>query len=326
MNRFETMRVFARVAETASFTRAAESLGMPRSAVSTAVQQLEGTLGTRLLHRTTRRVEMTPDGQAAYERCRDLLADVDELESMFREGPQALAGRLRVDLPTRVARNFVIPRLPALLAAHPGLEIELSCTDRLVDVVREGFDCVLRVGTLQDSSLVARTLGAFPVVNCASPAYLKHHGRPRSLDDLARHHIVHYTPHLGARPFGWEYFDGTRYRTRTMAGAITVNNTDAYEAACVAGLGMIQAPRVGLEALIREGQLVELLPKLRAEPMPVSLIYAHRRNLPKRVRLFMDWVADILSPHLVPITPSEAEPEKPGAGRRPGAVSRPRNA
>ena len=203
MNDLDAMRIFARVAELASFTRAAEDLGLPKASVSTAVQRLETHLGTRLLHRTTRRVELTQDGQLFYDRGRELLSDMDELQSMFRRSAESLRGRLRVDMPTGTARNFIIPRLPEFLDAHPHLEIELSSTDRRVDPVREGFDCVLRVGTLGDSNLIARPLGAHRIVNCASPAYLQRYGTPRTLDDLAAHRLIHYVTTFGAKPPAW---------------------------------------------------------------------------------------------------------------------------
>lgn len=298
MNRLDAMQVFVRVAELSSFTRAAESLGLPKASASAAVRRLENLLGTQLLHRTTRRVGMTADGQAFYERCKDLLDQADELESMFRSGPQSLRGRLRVDMSGGLARQFVIPHLPGFMDAHPQLEIELSSTDRRVDLVREGFDCVLRVGTVQDSALVARQLGVLPIANCVSPAYLRRHGVPETLGDLDRHRLVHYVGTLGAPSPGFEYADGARYRSRPMPGALSVNSSDAYLAACLAGLGIIQAPRTGVASLIAEGRLLEVLPQLHAEPMPVTLLYAQRRNLPQRVRAFMDWVAQLLSPSL----------------------------
>ena len=298
MNDLEAMRIFARVAELGSFTRAAEDLGLPKASVSTAVQRLETRLGTRLLHRTTRRVEMTQDGQVFYGRGRELLADMDELQSMFRRSAESLRGRLRVDMPTGTARNFIIPRLPEFLDAHPHLEIELSSTDRRVDPVREGFDCVLRVGALGDSSLIARPLGAHRIVNCASPDYLQRHGVPQTLDDLAGHRLIHYVTTFGAKPDGFEYFDGERYRILPMSGTLTVNNAESYEAACLAGLGIIQAPFLGMRPLLEQGRLVEVLAQWPAEPMPVSLLYAQRRNLPRRVQVFMNWVAEVLRPHL----------------------------
>jgi DNA-binding transcriptional LysR family regulator len=299
MNRVEAMQMFTRVAELSSFTRAAESLTLPKASVSTAVQRLEAALGTRLLHRTTRKVQLTQDGQAYFERCKDLLDDLDELDAMFQEGGQTLRGRLRVDMPTGVARNFILPALPQFLDAHPDIELELSSTDRRVDLVREGFDCVLRVGTLADSNLIARPLGNFRIVNCASPGYLRMHGTPESLDDLVGHRLIHYAPVLGARSFGWEYPDGNGgYACLPMSGALTVNNSDAYQAACLAGLGLIQVPAVGVARQLADGSLVEVLPQLPAEPMPVSLLYANRRHLPRRVQAFMTWVAAVLSPHL----------------------------
>jgi DNA-binding transcriptional LysR family regulator len=294
----EQLQLFVRVAELGSFTRAADSLGIPKGGASTAVQELESALGTRLLHRTTRKVELTQDGRAFYERCKDLLADMDELAAMFQQGGSALRGRLRVDMPSSTARNLLIPRLPEFLRQHPQLELELSTTDRRVDVVREGFDCVLRVGALADSSLIARPLGALRVVNCASPEYLATHGTPQTLDDLDKHQLIHYATTLGVRASGFEYWDGAAYATRPMAGALTVNSSEAYESACLAGLGIIQVPEVAVRHHLAEGRLVEVLPELRAEPMPVSLVYAHRRNLPKRVQAFMAWISETLQPYL----------------------------
>jgi DNA-binding transcriptional LysR family regulator len=299
MDQLEAMRIFIRVAEMAGFTRAAESLGVPKASVSGAVQRLESALGARLLQRTTRRVQLTHDGQAYYDRCKDLLTDIDELQAMFTPAEQGLSGRLRVDMSSGIARNMVLPRLPAFLQLHPQLEIELSSTDRRVDVVREGFDCVLRVGNLGDVNLIARRLGAFAIANCASPDYLRRHGVPRSLQDLAAHQLIHYVSTLGSKSPGLEYSDGDGYSWLPMAGNVTVNNAEAYQAACLAGLGLIQAPRVGLESLLASGELVEVLPDLPAEPMPVSILYAHRRHLPKRTQAFMAWVADVLQPFLM---------------------------
>lgn len=290
----DALRVFAEVAELGSFTRAAERLGLPKSRVSTVVQQLEGQLGTRLLHRTTRQVRLSPDGEAFLERCQALLAEADELQSMFQQSASALRGRLRIDLPIKLARQLVIPRLPEFMAAHPQLEIELSTTDRRVDLVEEGFDCVLRIGQLDDSGLVARRLGVLPMVNCASAAYLARHGEPRTLEDLDQHRVVRY----GRGPALWEYLEDGVRRSRPMRSALTVSNSDAYEAACLAGLGLIQSPRIGLAAMRERGEVREVLPGFNAEPMPVWLLLAHRRHLPKRVRAWMEWLAGLLGPQL----------------------------
>lgn len=304
MDRFHAMRAFIRVAELASFTRAAESLGQPKASVSLLVQQLENQLGARLLHRTTRRVSLTQDGQACYERCKDLLADAEEIEAMFQLEASQLRGRLRVDMNQAVARDLVLPHLAEFLLAHPQLELELSCTDHRVDLIREGFDCVVRVGGQVDPGLIARALGHMEQINCASPAYLQHFGTPRNLQDLAKHRLVHYVPTLGARADGWEYLQAGERRSLDMPGTLTVNSTDAYSQACLAGLGLIQVPRVGVLPYLADGRLVEVLPEYRAAPMPVFLLYPHRRNLSKRVQVFMDWLAGLVHPYVAEQTPA----------------------
>lgn len=300
MSPLDAMQIFVRVAEMASFTRAADSLGVPKASVSLAVQQLESRVGARLLQRTTRRVQLTPDGQAFLARCQDLLADMDELDQMFRDDETGVHGRLRVDLPLAVARDLVMPRLPDFLAQHPGVALELGSTDRRVDLVGEGFDCVLRVGPLADSSLVARHLGYFRQANCASPAYLARHGMPASPEALAGHRIVHYSSTLGDKPAGFEYVDPAsgELRVQRLPASLVVNNSDAYRAACLAGLGIIQAPAHGMQPLLASGELVDILPEYRAPALPVTLLYGNRRHLAKRVRLFMNWLAEVLQPCL----------------------------
>ncbi len=304
MNRIDAMQIYVRVAELASFTQTADTMGLPKSSISAAVQQLESELGTRLLHRTTRRVQMTQDGQVFYERCKDLLADFEELQSLFRNDQAALQGRLRVDMPIKVATEVVLPRLPEFLQSHPALDIELSSTDRRVDLIREGFDCVLRVGELDNSNHIARPLGCYRMVNCASPGYVSRFGFPRHPDELAGHRLIHYVSTLGARDSGFEYLDpdnASSVKYIAMEGALTVNNSDAYLGACLAGLGIIQVPEYGVRAALDSGQLVELMSQYRAAPMPVSLIYANRRHQPRRVRVFMDWLDAIMRPVLVPV-------------------------
>ena len=296
----DDLRVFAKVAELTSFSRAADQLGLAKGRVSTQVQQLEASVGTRLLQRTTRSVRLTPDGERFLDRCKELLAEAEQLEAMFRPAASGLTGRLRIDLPNRVARDIVIPRLPEFLAAHPRLEIGISTTDRRVDLVHEGFDCVLRVGALGDSELVARTLGGLRMRNLASPAYLARHGMPRTLADLAGHRVVHYASTLSTQDAGWDYrdpVDGTP-RTLPMRAALTVNGTDAYQAAALAGLGLIQAPAIGTQALVEEGALVEVLPDFAAPPLPVSLLYPHRRQLAPRVQAVLAWLSQVLAPYV----------------------------
>ena len=295
------LRIFATVAELASFSRAADQLGLAKGRVSTAVQQLEAQVGTRLLQRTTRSVRLTPDGERFLDRCKELLTEAEQLQAMFQPASMGLSGRLRIDLPNRLARDVVLPRLPEFLAAHPLLEIGISTTDRRVDLVHEGFDCVLRVGALVDSDLVARPLGRLPMRNVASPAYLAAHGTPRSLADLARHHVVHYMPSLNAQSAAWDYVDADgQLRSLPMRARVTVNGTEASQGAALAGLGLIQAPVFGTEALIATGELVEVLPGFVAPAMPVSLMLPNRRQLAPRVQAVMAWLTQVISPILAP--------------------------
>ncbi|GEJ58415.1 LysR family transcriptional regulator [Anaeromyxobacter diazotrophicus] len=287
------LRMFVKVAELGSFTRAAEQLGLSKARVSTAVQGLESELGTRLLQRSTRAVRLTASGEELLARARQLVLDAEGLAAMFQT-PSTLRGRVRVDMPQSLARSLLIPRLPELLDGHPHLEVQLSTTDRRVDVIREGFDLVLRVGKLDPSGLVARRLGELQMMNCASPGYLKRYGTPRSLEDLDRHLLVHYASRFGTDAPGFEYRDGRVYRERPMRSVVTVNSTDSYHAACVAGLGIIQAPRAGMLAGLAAGDLVEVLPQHTCEPLPVSLVHPHGRNVPRHVRVVMSWITEVL--------------------------------
>lgn len=298
MDKIHAMQLFIRVAELESFSRAADSMGLPKGSVSRQIQALENGLGTQLLHRTTRRVSLTQDGMVYYERAKDLLTNMDELDGLFLHDPASVSGRIRVDMPANVARNLVIPKLPLFLQQYPGIELELSSSDRLVDVIREGFDCVVRVGTLKDSGLIARPLGRLSVINCASPDYLSRFGYPDGLDDLTSHAVVHYATHLGTRPQGFEYYDGEATHWVKTGGVLTVNSTETYHASALAGLGIIQVPRVGVRDALRAKKLLEILPQYRARPMPVSLIYPHRRNLSRRVHLFMAWLTEIMKTYV----------------------------
>ncbi len=294
MDRLDRLTIFLRVADSASFTRAAAQLGLPRSSVSTAVQELEAALGVRLLTRTTRHVALTEDGAAVCLRARRLLADADELENLFRMSAQSLKGRVRINVPGRIGRLIVVPALPAFLERHPGLEIDVGVTDRPVDLVQEGVDCVLRVGDLADASLIARRLGDIAFINCASPAYLARRGVPVTPADLVDHDCVRYaSPHDG-RAESWEYAQDGVVQTIEMAARVTVNGAEAYIAACLAGLGLIQIPAYDVARHIATGELVEVMPDLRALPAPVSILYPHRGHLSRRLRLVVDWLAALL--------------------------------
>ncbi|MBE7728476.1 LysR family transcriptional regulator [Komagataeibacter sp. FXV3] len=295
VDRIDLFRIFARVVETASFTRAADTLKMPRSTVSTAIQELESRLGARLLARTTRSVAPTPDGMAFYDHCVRLVADVEEAEALFRHDRGNPRGLLRVDMPGRIGRLLVAPALPAFLDRYPEIEIELGVTDRAINLIEDGIDCVLRVGPLSDSGLIARRMGELAFINVASPAYLARNGVPHSPADLPGHKAVRYASPSNGRVEEWEWMEGDRIRTMALPGRVSVNSAEALVACCLAGLGLIQVPAYDVRHHIKAGELVEVMPRYRAEPMPMALLYPHRKHLSHRLQVFADWLAGVMA-------------------------------
>lgn len=293
MDRFDAMRLFTRIVELRSFTQAAHDLGYPKATVTHAIKQLEGRLGVRLLQRTTRQVTPTPDGEAYYQRCVRLLADLEETEAVFSSAQQQPAGKLRIDLHATLAMHFVLPVLDHFCARYPRIELEIGMGDRLVDLVREGVDCVLRVGELSDSSMVARRLALLEQVTCASPAYLAAHGTPENLAQLDGHRAVNFFSAQTGKVWSFDFKVAGQRHSVALPGTVSVNNADAYHACCRAGLGLIQAPRYHLEQALAAGELVEVLRDWRPDPLPVSVLYPHHRQLSPRVRVFADWVASL---------------------------------
>jgi len=294
MDRIESLRIYMRVVDCLSFSRAANQLQIPRSTVSTAVRELEERLGARLLTRSTRSVAPTQDGVAFYERCERLLSDFDELESLFQESSQPLSGCLSVSVPSRMGRLIFAPALPGLLERYPCLEVALSSTDREVDLIQDGIDCVVRVGDVTGGSLVTRPLGVLEMVNCAAPAYLDRHGTPNSVDELERHFAVRYASPTTSRVEYWDIETSDGVEKIPLRSRVTANNAEALIACCLAGLGMIQVPAYDVREHVRDGTLVEVLPNDRAPSMPLNIVYPHRRHLSHRLRVFMDWTENLL--------------------------------
>lgn len=302
MDRIDLYRTFVRVVDCTSFTRAADLLGLPRSTVSTVIQELEARLGTRLLHRTTRRVAPTHDGIAFYARCQRIIEDVEDSEALFRHSAEGMSGRVRVDVPARIGRLIIAPALPDFLRHHPRLHVELGATDRSVRLVEENVDCAIRVGELEDSSMIARHLGEFHLMNVASPTYLKRRGAPAVAADLRHHQAVLYASPTSGRVADWEWVEESRVKTMQVPGRVTVNNAESYIACCLAGLGLIQIPAYDVQGHLASGELVEIMPDYRALPMPVTILYPHRRHLSRRLKVVMDWLAELLGPHCAPET------------------------
>jgi DNA-binding transcriptional LysR family regulator len=290
MDKFQAMQRFIRVAQTGSFTRAADDLNLPKSSISSAVQLLERDLGTRLFHRSTRQVTLTEDGEIYLEKCSKILSDLDALESQFQNDNEEIRGIIRVDMPSRYASTVVLPHLQAWMDQYPHVQIKISSADYRVDLVKEGIDCVVRVGELADSALIARPLVKYHIHNCASPEYLKKYGVPQSIESLQDHHLIDYAPKLSNSMAMFEYVDQGETKQIFMESSLAVNGTDAYLSACLAGLGIAQMPAIGVQKHLEEGSLIRILPEFEAKVMQVSLIHSSRRQIPKRVSLFMDWL------------------------------------
>lgn len=290
MDRFDAMRVFTRVVERRSFTLAAQDLGLPRSTVTDAVKQLEARLGVRLLQRTTRHVSPTLDGEAYHRRCLALIADLEDAEAAFAGVKPK--GPVRVDVHGTLARHFIVPRLPEFLDAYPGIALFMSEGDRLVDLLREGIDCVLRVGDVGDGDMVGRRVATLAQVTVAAPAYLARHGHPAVPGDLADggHRMVAFRSSASGALMPLE-FAGGQPSSLVLPAPVTVNGAESFTLAARQGLGIIQVPRYHVEDDLARGWLVELLADHPPPPMPVSLLYPRDRLLAPRVRVFIDWVA-----------------------------------
>ncbi len=295
MDHLQAMRVFTRVVDANSFTLAADSLDMPRATVSTIIRKLERHLGARLLNRSTRRLSLTPDGASYYERCVGILADVEEAESSFRDRARGPRGRLRIDAPPSLGRLVLIPRLCDFHHRYPDIELVVGLSDRPVDMVQDAVDCVLRIGELRDSSLIAKRIGVFKSVTCAAPAYLERYGKPETIDDLPRHRAVNYFVTRTGRTIDWSFKVGNEVVTVPVKGSLAVNDADAYVNAGLTGFGMIQPPRYMVAQHLDRGELVEVLETWSPPPMPISVVYQQSRHLSSKVHVFVDWITEVFS-------------------------------
>lgn len=292
INLFESIRIFIEIIESGSLTQAAENLQIHRPAVTKALQLLEQHSGTRLLQRTTRRISLTPDGEAFYRQSKPLLVQADELLESFGSG-RAIHGQLRVDMPISFAALRVIPNLPDFYRQHPEIDIILSSSDRRRDMLREGLDCVLRVGALDDGDYIARRIGNIKITTCASPAWLAKNGTPATLDDLREHQAINWVNNNSRQIYPWTFTTPEGTAEIKLPGKLVVDNSEAYIAAGLAGLGLMQGMNLFLQPYIDRGLLVEVLPDYRSPDRKLSLLYPHR-HLSRKVRVFTEWLESLV--------------------------------
>ncbi|MBL8527860.1 MAG: LysR family transcriptional regulator [Burkholderiales bacterium] len=295
MDRLQAMQVFVQVVDAGSFTRAADVLRLPKASVTTLVQGLEAHLRVKLLNRTTRRVSVTADGAAYYERCVRILAEVEETESALSRTRTAPHGRLRVDVPASFGRQLLVPSLPEFFERYPEIRLEVGCTDRPVDLYEEGVDCVVRGGEQSDSSLVARRVATYPFVACATPAYLERFGVPSHPRDLERHRCIRYFMPKTGRIVDWSFSRAGEQVTPSVDTFVALNDGEAYAAAALGGLGVALAPSFLVDDALADGRLLRLLEDWTTDPLPVYVMYPQNRHLSAKVRVFVDWVAELFA-------------------------------
>lgn len=294
MDRLQAMQIFTRVAEAGSFVRAAETLSLPSSTVTSTIKNLEKYLQVRLLNRTTRRVSLTPEGGQYLAQCRDILSLIEHAESSLTDSVKRPQGRLRVDMPAGIAHFIVMPNLQDFYRRYPYIYLMTGVSDRQVDLVQEGVDCVIRTGELTNSTLVARPLGRFRWVTCASPDYLREYGVPQSPDELSRHRAIHYFSGQTRRADELRFQQGSALRYVSVNGQTAVNETGLYIKMCLEGYGLAQLAENVIAEHLAQGTLVEIMADWQPPPVPVTLLYPHQRFLSPAVRAFANWIDELI--------------------------------
>lgn len=295
MDRIQAMQVFTRVAEAGSFVRAAETLSLPSSTVTSTIKNLEKYLQVRLLNRTTRRVSLTPEGLQYLAQCREILSLIEHSESSLTDSIRRPQGRLRVDMPGGIAHFIVMPNLKDFCRLYPDIYLMIGVSDRQVDLVKEGVDCVIRTGELTDSTLVARPLGRFRWVTCASPEYLRKFGVPETPEALSQHRAIHYFSGSGRRTSELRFTRGTEAFSVPVEGDAAVNETGLYIRLCLEGFGLAQLAENVISENLQQGKLVEVLADWQPPSVPVTMLYPHQRFLSPAVRAFADWISGLFN-------------------------------
>lgn len=336
MDKLQAMEVFVQVVDAGSFTRASDNMKLPKATVSTLIRDLESSLAVKLLNRTTRHLSMTADGAAYYERCLRILAEVRDAEESLSKTHASPSGRLRIDVPSGLGRHLIIPSLPLFFERYPDIHVEVGCSDRPVDLIEEGVDCAVRGGVLADSTLIARRVGALHFVTCAAPSYVARFGRPLHPHQLSQHRCVNYFSAKTGKIFEWDFAKGGERIQLRVPGRVAVNDSDAYMAATLSGMGIAQMPAFVICPYLQSGQLEMLLEEWSVDPLPLHVVYPQNRHLSAKVRVFVEWIAELFADHpamhvragqcphtLASITtPPEntVERQRPSAGEQQAAV------
>lgn len=297
MNKLQAMEAFVQVVDAGSFTRAADNMQRPKATVSTQILALEQALAIKLLHRTTRQISVTAEGAAYYAHCQRILEDVRASEESLSHTRRSPSGRLRVDALSGLASAILIPAIPDFLRRYPDIELELGCSDRPADLIEESIDCAVRGGILEDSSLIARRVATLRFVTCAAPSYLAQHGQPTHPNDLQQHRCVNYFSSRTGKIADWDFARGRERIRVSMPRSISVNDSNAYVSAGLSGVGIVRMSTMMAGPMIARGQFTVLLPEWNAMPVPIHVVYPQNRHLSAKVRVFTDWVAELLRDH-----------------------------
>jgi LysR family transcriptional regulator, regulator for bpeEF and oprC len=295
MDRIEAMKRFVVVAHTGSFTQASDQLNVPKSAISTSVTKLEKYLSIRLLHRSTRHVTLTEIGEQYLSKCQHFLQELDEFESYCQQQSDELTGIICIDMPGSFYTNVVLPRIHEWFQQYPKTEVKLLGADYRINPIKERVDFLVRVGELEENNLIAKKLGKMEIINCVSRGYAEHFGLPETIEDLKDHQLIGYSTETSNQSADFEYNTDGGIRYVAMPHLVTVSTTHAYMASCLAGLGIVQIPKVGVQTYLNAGELIEVLPDYRCLPMPVSILYESRQYMPHKVSIFMDWLTSIFN-------------------------------
>jgi LysR family transcriptional regulator for bpeEF and oprC len=298
MDKIKAMRAFVRIVEANSFSKAAETLNVPRAALTATIQKLEAALGVQLMLRTTRRLSLTPEGAEYLSDCHDILQALDLAEARFTgRKASSPSGRLRVALPATLGKNVILPQLGAFLALYPDLELVISFADRVVDLTEEGADCAVRVGALQDSAMIGRQVGTMPCVLCAAPSYAARHGLPQTVAELQAHRSVQHFSGRTGRVLDWDLLVDGAWQTFALGGAVAVNDADANLLCALQGLGLARCGTYQARPHFMDGSLLPVLPDAPLPALPISLVYPKGRMALPKLRVFAAWLTALLDNH-----------------------------